>query len=405
MRSKKNVTLHDIAQALKISVSSVSLAIGNQPGISDELRAQVIAKAQELGYRKSKRTNQNEDLLSPSFEPQNSKLSGESTTTFTNAALAGAQDAAAATPLPPSTLTAGTGRGDIRIDVLIDNIFTQELSSFYMEIFRQISQYSLANNISVFIQVLDHHDQARNEQILKNLHYLQPQGVIVIGQIKPQDLSLLKSNVLCPVVFIDYYLESEKHYHFVLIDSFSGMHRLVKNLIEEYHYHDMCFVGSIHKTTSILDRYLGYVKALKEHGLEDSISRILPDRDLGDNEQIHVVLPEDKAFHMPEIFVCNCDKTALALIKALQKRGLKVPEDVGVCGFDNFIDHSDEPFANSYGLKIHTFDHSPQQLAYVALESLMHRITTNYAPHLIYIEGKIVQGNSISQQAPASKGS
>ncbi len=382
MRSKKSVTLLDIAKELGISVSSVSLAMGNQPGLSAELRAQIIAKAQELGYRKSKRPQALPSLTSREE----------------HAATSATKDTPAAPVLAPNTnVPALHAPHDIRIDVLIDNIFTQELSSFYMEIFRQISQYSLANNISVFIQVLEHHDPGHNEQLLRNLHLMQPQGVIVIGQLQEHDLSLLKSNVLCPIVFIDYYLESEKHCHFVLIDSFSGMHRLVKDLITQYHYRKLCFVGSIKKTTSILDRYLGYVKALKEQGLEDSVSCILPDREHGTDEQIHVSLPDN--FALPEVFVCNCDKTALALIKVLQERGLKVPEDVGVCGFDNFIDHSDAAFAQSLGLKIHTFDHSTKQLAYVALETLIHQLTTHYAPHLTYIEGKIVPGNSIKVRA------
>lgn len=257
---KKSVTLHDIAQALQISVSSVSLAIGNQPGISAELRAQIIAKAQELGYRKSKR----------------------SAAPWTNASTNQANQEPTSEVRPVLTTPPELNVNELRLDVLIDNIFTQELSSFYMEIFRQISQLSLANNISVFIQVLDHHNAEHNEQLLRHLHSVQPQGVIVIGQIKEHDLYLLKSNLLCPVVFIDYYLESEKHYHFVQIDSFSGMHRLVKNLIEEYHYTDMCFVGSINNTVSILDRYLGYVKALQEHGLTESCQRILPDRSSDD---------------------------------------------------------------------------------------------------------------------------
>lgn len=371
MRSKKSVTLHDIAQALQISVSSVSLAIGNQPGISAELRAQIIAKAQELGYRKSKR----------------------SAAPWTNASTNQANQEPTSEVRPVLTTPPELNVNELRLDVLIDNIFTQELSSFYMEIFRQISQLSLANNISVFIQVLDHHNAEHNEQLLRHLHSVQPQGVIVIGQIKEHDLYLLKSNLLCPVVFIDYYLESEKHYHFVQIDSFSGMHRLVKNLIEEYHYTDMCFVGSINNTVSILDRYLGYVKALQEHGLTESCQRILPDR--SSDDRIQVVLPQDPSFKLPQVFVCNCDQTALALIKALQQRGIKVPEQVGVCGFDNFIDRSDESMVQSLGLKIHTFDHSTKQLAYVALESLLHQLTTNYAPHLSYIEGHIVPGNTV----------
>ena len=46
----KPVRMADIAERLGISVVSVSKALAGKPGVSEEMRARVVALAQELGY-------------------------------------------------------------------------------------------------------------------------------------------------------------------------------------------------------------------------------------------------------------------------------------------------------------------------------------------------------------------
>lgn len=51
MRPKKNVKMKDIADALGVSVASVSYALTGKKDVGETLRQKVIAKAKELGYR------------------------------------------------------------------------------------------------------------------------------------------------------------------------------------------------------------------------------------------------------------------------------------------------------------------------------------------------------------------
>ena len=85
-------------------------------------------------------------------------------------------------------------------------------------------------------------------------------------------------------------------------------------------------------TSSIQDRFLGYYKSILEYKLHFNNNWIISDR-TDDNEWIDIILPED----MPTAFVCNCDKTALILIKKLKKIGYSIPEDYSVVGFDDSI--------------------------------------------------------------------
>ena len=66
----------------------------------------------------------------------------------------------------------------------------------------------------------------------------------------------------------------------------------------------LAFVGSIHFSSSIMDRYCGFSKAVLEHRDVTPAEWILEDRD--ERGQIEIHLPEQ----MPEAFVCNCDLTA-----------------------------------------------------------------------------------------------
>ena len=46
----KQVRMADIAEKLGISVVSVSKALAGKPGVSEEMRAKVVALAREMGY-------------------------------------------------------------------------------------------------------------------------------------------------------------------------------------------------------------------------------------------------------------------------------------------------------------------------------------------------------------------
>ena len=39
---------------------------------------------------------------------------------------------------------------------------------------------------------------------------------------------------------------------------------------------------------------------------------------------------------MPEAFVCSCDEVAYNLVETLRRKGVRVPEDVAVAGYDDF---------------------------------------------------------------------
>ena len=86
-----------------------------------------------------------------------------------------------------------------------------------------------------------------------------------------------------------------------------------------------------------------------------------PDNNLLGYAQERVTTPDQ----MPEAFVCNCDLTAGLLMLELEKRGISVPEDVSVVGFDNYL------YPGFPELKITSYEINTKAMVKVALEKAL----------------------------------
>ena len=135
-----------------------------------------------------------------------------------------------------------------------------------------------------------------------------------------------------------------------------------------------------------MDRYLGYCRALKQHGLQEREEYLLRDRE-EHNEMISFELPQK----LPQAYVCNCDKTAYLLIEKLKERGLRVPEDVSVVGFDNSRKE------RSGKLQLTTYESDQKAMAAIGLNCVLKRIQGKKVPEGVRIvQGRIIEGNTVS---------
>jgi LacI family transcriptional regulator len=90
-------------------------------------------------------------------------------------------------------------------------------------------------------------------------------------------------------------------------------------------------LGTLKKTSSINDRYLGYYKAMMESGYENLIAKI-DDRNGG-----LIFRTYDLPDPLPTAFLCNNDNVAYRLINQLKSLGYDVPGDISVMGFDDVL--------------------------------------------------------------------
>ena len=147
------------------------------------------------------------------------------------------------------------------------------------------------------------------------------------------------------------------------------------------------FVGNFGATTSISDRFMGFQKAMLENQLNCQPDDIINDRD-ENGTLIKISLPPAK--NMPTAFVCNSDETAANLILALEEKGYKVPQDISVTGFDNYLPQKQTE------VELTTVYIKPEETTRVAAELIINKITGQpYIKGRHLVSGSLVIRNSV----------
>ena len=95
---------------------------------------------------------------------------------------------------------------------------------------------------------------------------------------------------------------------------------------------------------------------------------------------------------MPTAFVCNCDLAASYLIRKLENEGYRIPEDVSVVGFDNFL----YPGLCDIGIKTYEVDIS--EMARRAIHKIVRKIANeNYTAGVFIVDGHVVFKDSVAR--------
>ncbi|KAA1260651.1 HTH-type transcriptional repressor PurR [Rubripirellula obstinata] len=153
----------------------------------------------------------------------------------------------------------------------------------------------------------------------------------------------------------------------VVTDNFGASYQATQLLIENGHRDIAIIRGDMHIQDAI-SRYDGYCKAL-----EDANLKVLPD--LIQNGDflahsglmgIHALLARGKPF---TAVVCGNDQMAIGAKLALQRRGIRVPEDVSLIGFD------DEPLSAYVSPPLTTLRQSGVEMGRIAAKGLIDLIS------------------------------
>ena len=125
----------------------------------------------------------------------------------------------------------------------------------------------------------------------------------------------------------------------LLVDNRQGMNQAVSHLIEVHGYRRIAFIRGPANHSGAQERYQGYLEALAQHGLP-------LDPDLVTSPPLHWLPAEararvsrllDKQSAKVEAIVAANDDLVLGVLMALQARRIRVPGDIAVVGFDNWM--------------------------------------------------------------------
>ena len=156
-----------------------------------------------------------------------------------------------------------------------------------------------------------------------------------------------------------------------------GMRSAVRHLIEEHGYKRIAFLRGIHGQIDAEQRFQAYQDELKAHNLrfdEDLVVDGDYTRESG-RAAISTLLDERK-LRFQAVVAAN-DSMAFGALEVLQQRGVHVPEDVAVTGFDDLRE------AQATGVPLTTVRQSFYTAGKHAMETLLKRINGDSVPKVV----------------------
>lgn len=171
------------------------------------------------------------------------------------------------------------------------------------------------------------------EEILHHISLWNADGLLFLG-IMGEDWRRIKENYKKPTVFIDSYFDPElKEVVNVGLQDFQGAYDMTSYLISCGHKR-IAFLSD-NKWGVDLERLRGVKKAMEEAGLpfDEEECLLIHRPEKKDREKSFEEICQ-KSSDFTALF-CASDFYAASMIKEFRKRGICVPQDISVVGFDN----------------------------------------------------------------------
>ena len=283
MRDNAIMTMKDIARELNVSVATVSRALKNSPRISQEQRERIQQYARQHNFT-------------------------------------------------PNVLAESLRLSRVQPMKIIGVIMPELVHYYFSTILKGIEEEAEAHGYR--IMVAQSGEQYEREVRLCQSFYENKVCGVIVSQAKDTHRyehfqRLMDAGV--PLVFYDRICTCVNASR-VVVDDYMGAFNAVSHLIETGCRH-IAFFGSQMNLEISKNRFNGYKDALLKHGLrfDERLAQVCDNR--SDAEMLTPSLFDEEP-HPDGFFAVN-DDTAIGILYTLKRMGLRVPEDVSICGFTN----------------------------------------------------------------------
>ena len=278
-----------------------------------------------------------------------------------------------------------------RIGVFIGEVAADDYSNAVVtalgDIFRQ-------NNMDLFVfgdyGIFEHSLllYAEGEQSICRLPVLDSfDGIIVdeslfhIDTMADELCERLKQYAKCPVIYIKSVRES---FTSILLSDKQAIKDITKHLIEKHGLTDICHLTGRWELQDAHERYEGYYEAMTEAGLTVDDTMIYYGDYWKGKAKPALDYFYSKRGHYPEAIVCANDFMAISVVEELLDRGIKVPEDICVTGYDNV------PGSQNHLVPLTTFDADPIIIAQKTYDLFTKLSNNEPVDQINYVQNKMI---------------
>jgi LacI family transcriptional regulator len=271
-------TIHDVARHAAVSVATVSRVVNRRDGVNTEMAARVASSVKELGYT-------------------------------------------------PNNVARSLRRRTGSVWALI---VSDVASSYFTSLVRGVEAVARASGFSVVV-CNSQEDVEQEARYIEVVLSEQMAGVIISPAQPSTDISrLIGRNV--PVVTIDRKLD-ETLVSAVVIDNMVAAANATAHLLDGGFQRIACITGPAHISTAV-ERLDGYRLALRQHDidLDASLEKVENYREDGGYRAVEQLLALEDP---PDALLTGNSLLTVGAMRALHDRGIAVPTQIGIVGFDD----------------------------------------------------------------------
>jgi len=338
MKSNREVTIYDVARALNISPSTVSRGLSDHPHIRKETVKKIKAAAQEMGYQRNKFA---------------SNLRQRQTNTL--------------------------------------GLLVPKLNSYFMS--TVIAGIEKVTNENGYGLIISNSQESSLQEIAgtKTLFNSRVDGLMVSLAFDTRNTKhfklFLDKNI--PVIFFDRVSECPGCMS-VIIDNFMAGYEVTSHLISQG-CKKIVYIGGNPLRNVYSERHKGYKKALQSSGLpfDKSLTMIGElTRQAGTEAALKILSMKP----LPDaVFTAN-DTSAVGVMMELLKKGIRIPEDICVAGFNN------EPVSQVIQPNLTTVHYPAEEIGEIVATSMMNKLRnrqSNGMNKIVLNHKLIVRGSSL----------
>jgi len=277
-----SVTIKDIAKVAGVSHPTVSRALNDYPGLSPKTIGRIKKIAEEMGY-------------------------------VPNAAARGLK----------TSRTRALGVIVRQID-----------DPFWNEVLDGVDSVLHPAGYSLFIAAT-HREKQREKEVVQAMRQRGVDGVILLAPQFSQEQSHLLHNFGLPMAIVNNEGASECQY-LIYNDDDYGIRLITRHLLELGH-RKIAFLGNRLGGLTNSNRLAGFLGEMEKAGLKvnkELIYHVSSGDPAGGREGANHLFTLKK---LPTAIVCYNDFMAVGVYNVMYERGLRIPQDVSVAGFDNII--------------------------------------------------------------------
>ena len=314
MRTKKEITIYDIAESLNLSSATVSRGLKDHPAIRKETKKRIVEKAKEMGYRHNHFA---------------SNLRRNRTNT---------------------------------IGVIVPRLNSYFMSSVIAGIEKVVSEagYNLVISQSL--------ESGKKETVnIKTMFNTRVDGLLLSLAYDTEDASHLKiildKNI--PLVFFDRVFEHPLCTS-VVIDNYAAGYAMTEHLLSQG-CKRIAHITASQKRNVYAERLAGYKQALADWNIPFD-EKLIFVNNLGETacmEAIQSILQMDP---LPDGIFSSNDSSAVICVRELKKAGIRIPEQIAVAGFNN------EPISTVIEPNLTTVNYPGQEMGEVCASILIRKL-------------------------------